>query len=120
MLERLQFAVGAWTLQAPVTGRGIIPVGLMTAWIGPKTPRHVREVHVTWFPWSSKRNRLESIVNFVHRMRTQFEVFSAVHKKDAAFFEHVCRRGIGRRMGTWENYFGKGEDAALFQSKDVI
>ena len=120
VLERLQFANGAWTLQAPVVGRGIIPVGLMTAWVGARTPAHVREIHVTWFPWASKRNRVESLINFVHRMRTQFDLYSAVKMKDVKLFEYVCQHGIGRRMGTWKGYFGRGEDAALFQSKDVI
>lgn len=119
ILARVQQSVGVWTMQAPVPSRGVIPVGIVTAWSSVRLPHHIREIHCTWFPWATPRNKIESAVNFIHRMRMSFELFWPSKMSTVKFFEHVCKYGIARRMCAWRNYFGKGDDAMMFQSRDV-
>src|SRR6185437_6417133 len=110
-------STGAFVMQAPVPDRGIIPVGIATVWYSIRLPPHVREIHCTWFAWATPRNKLESAVNFIYRMRMGNTLFWPSRSETIRFFDHVAHYGIARRVGTFKNYFGKGVDAAMFQSR---
>ena len=117
---RLRFTAGTFILVAPLGQRGMTPVGIASLWWAVQNVPTTRHIHVNWFPWATTRNRLETLANVVYRLRAQWELWSIVRQKDVKFFDALCALGLGRRMGTFKNYFAKGEDGAMFQSRDVI
>jgi hypothetical protein len=92
--ELLSRLPSAWMLEAPVQGRPR-PVGLLAGTVDDRrlTP------HVLWFPWASKRNRLEAVVKFLNVARRDFVVLVWARRDEAKFFECVARHGILKRMG---------------------
>jgi hypothetical protein len=110
---------GAWTLSAE-TRRGFLPVGLVMAF-------HSHFEHalcpfmivgdLIWFPWASKRNRIESAVGFFHRMRNEIPMVDYAHGEvNKRFFEMICRHGVMRRIGTTFNVVA-GEPVAVFETR---
>lgn len=103
----------AWTLFAP-TKKGSIPVGLVLAAWAPNAP-YMIVTGMCWFPWASKRNIVEAIVNFLNGVRREFMlVFYALpeHKRT---YEVCAMHGVVRRVGT--SYVAiPGNAAAVFES----
>ena len=71
---------------------------------------------VSWFPWASKRNRIESMVNAINELRKERLMIFISNLKEKRFYEYICKHGILKRIGTLDDLY-KDEPAAMFQSR---
>src|SRR3990172_8443150 len=92
------------------TPRGEIPIGLcaMTMSQGQAWP------HVFWFPEATIRGRLECTLKFLVALKEKVNVVIPSPSGDVAFFDHLCKYGVLRRIGTGRGWFG-ASDATLFE-----
>lgn len=109
---------GAWTLSAQ-TARGIIPVGMLFAFYSHSEP-HLSPFMIigdlVWMPWASRRNKIESAVNFFNSIRNEIPMVDyAYGETNKKFFEMIARHGVVRRIGTTYNVV-KGEPVAVFET----
>lgn len=107
------------------TDEGRIPVGFL----GGNMPQDKMLIisEVIWFPEARPRHRIATVANFINELRDEMVVFEYADNRPAsksadgmnskAFFEHLCRYGIMRRVGTVHDFYGQGNSAALFQSR---
>jgi len=79
------------------TSKGRIPIGVLTGkligplmWLG----------DAIWFPWTSSRNKYESMVNIFNELRRQYVAVFTCTLNDKSFYEKVARHGVIRRVGT--------------------
>ncbi len=79
------------------TNKGRIPVGVLTGkimgpvlWLG----------DAIWFPWTSSRNKYESMVNMFNEIRRKYVALFTCTMKDRDFYDAVARHGVIRRVGT--------------------
>ena len=93
------------------TTRGEIPIGLcaMTMSQGQAWP------HVFWFPEATIRGRLECTLKFLVALKEKVNVVIPSPSGDVAFFDHLCKYGVLRRIGTGRGWFG-ASDATLFET----
>ena len=102
-----------WTLFAP-TSKGVMPVGIVFGAWAPNA-QYIIVTGMCWFPWASKRNIVEAIVNFLNGVRREFMlVFYALpeHKRT---YEVCAMHGVVRRVGT--SYVAiPGHASAVFES----
>ena len=73
---------------------------------------------VWWFPEASARNRIELGVKFLIELKAEFLVLFPVERakeREVAYFLHLCKYGLIRKVGTIREYFPGGK-AWLFQS----
>jgi len=101
------------------TPDGRIPIGSLTA-MNPLGTRIVWIADILWFKWSSPRNRIESVANFINEMRDDFTVMEYADEREPEtkrFFENLCKYGIMRRVGTLHDLYGPGNSAAFYQSR---
>jgi hypothetical protein len=106
----------AYTLIATPPGKSTMPVGVVfgvkpfyqepVMWIG----------DFLWFPWASKRNKLEAAVHFLNQMRKENAIIGFAEPEAIPFFEHICRYGVLRRAGTFFDIFSEGP-RAVFQTR---
>lgn len=97
MAERYQVA---YTLIAKPPGKEIMPVGIIFGVVPLRGKRILWTGDYTWFPWASNRNRLETAVHFGNQIRKEWVMIGFVDMVNVHLFEHVCRYGVGRRVGT--------------------
>lgn len=100
-------------LSAPVAERkGLVdPVGMViTLTKGFKT-----YPQALWFPWATKRNKLEATVKWFQEARQVRNPIIHVTDKDRPFFEHVRKYGVMRGIGLVMNYFAPGVNAWAYQ-----
>lgn len=88
------------------------PVGLMVVGISD----HRMIPHVQWFPWASKRNKIETVLKFLNEMRKKWGVLVVADPDSVNFFNHICKTGILRRIGTSEVWY-KGKRTPLYEVK---
>ena len=108
----------AWILMAD-TKRGIMPVGLVLGFYSHPNPRFAPFMIIgdmIWFPWASKRNKVESAVNFFNRIRHEIKMVEYANEKAKKFFEMICQHGIMRRIGTSFNVY-PNEPTAVFETR---
>ena len=106
---------GAWTVSAPTTKHGKIPVGAIFAWVRGGV---IEMGDMLWFPWASKRNILEASIIFFHEIRKQAVVLEFARKKDEAFFAHIASYGLMRRVGHVHDIY-PDQPAILFQTRSI-
>lgn len=75
--------------------------------------------HMHFYPWATKRNKLEVTVKFFQEMRQLYTVIFMTNEKLKPFFDWVCRYGILRRVGFIENYTAHNETAHMYQTKSM-
>lgn len=114
ILERYE---AAWTLFAE-TKRGVVPVGLAVGfWLHPRAPRLVMVLDaLVWFPWASRRNKVESIVGFLDAMRREMPMIGYARGQDKGFMEMLAKHGLGRQVGTSYTIFGT-EPATIWEAR---
>ncbi|HEX9472506.1 MAG TPA: hypothetical protein VF957_23520 [Bradyrhizobium sp.] len=117
-IELIRPGAGVTTLLAR-TDRGVIPVGWLIGWRYALSSGRAIEVEAMWAPWATPRNKLEAVVAFLYRTRTAALVLWSCRKAEARLFEHACRYGVARTVGTVKDLFGVGEDALVFQSVEI-
>jgi hypothetical protein len=110
---------GAWTLFA-VTARGFIPVGMVFAFHAhfehAKSPFMIIG-DIVWFPWASKRNRIEAAVNFLSVIRKQVPLMDFAHgETNRRFWDVMAKHGIVNRVGTTYNVV-RGEKVAIYETR---
>lgn len=109
---------GGWTLFAE-THNGFIPVGFVLAFYSHTDPvlsPFMIIGDLVWCPWASKRNKIESAVNFFSKIRNDIPMVDyAYGDTNKKFFEMLARHGIVRRIGTTFNVV-KGEPCAVFET----
>lgn len=101
----------AWTLEEQ-THKGRIPVGIVC---GIDCGRYIVVGDTRWFPWASKRNRIEGIVRFVNVMRREMRLVWHAEPENRDFSDHIMRHGIARRVGTLHEL--EPGSCAFYQSK---
>lgn len=106
----------AWVFYA-TSLRGVYePVGYV-ATTRTKAAQPLFIADTIWFPMASSRNRVESMTNWLNEMRKENVVTEYSQMKDKKFFEHICRHGIMRRVGTRIGFYQDGGNAAEFETK---
>lgn len=111
VLERYH---AAWTMFAQ-TGRGFIPVGLLFSCFAPSAPYMIVN-GVVWFPWATKRNIIESIVNFFNEARKEYQFVLYALPEHRKAYEVCAMHGIMRRIGT--SYVAiPGKPATVFETR---
>lgn len=109
---------GAWTMFAE-TKRGMIPVGLALGFYSHHDQKFAPFMIVgdlIWFPWSTHRNRIESAVNFFHRIRSTTPMVEYARGEYKRFFEMICQHGVMRRIGTTYNVY-PNEATAIYETR---
>ena len=61
-------------------------------------------VRVFWFPWASKRNKLETMLRFILDYRDGLHLIGAT--QDETFMSHLYRRGVARAIGQSHQFGG--------------
>ena len=116
LLKRYDFE---WTLLAECA-RGVVPVGMVMAFQGHKDPSIAPFLvvgDIIWFPWASRRNKVESAVYFFTHARKIFPFIDYAHGEvNKRFFEMLSRHGVMRRIGTTFSVV-KGEPVAVFETR---
>ena len=81
------------------------------------TPDLARQAqpHVHWFPEATARDKVEIGLRFLVDLKRQALLLIAANKADWRFFDHLCKYGAVRRVGTIRGYFEDGGDAGLWQ-----
>lgn len=77
------------------------------------------EPHVFWFPWASPRNKIEGTMKFLNVMRKAWTTIIYSEETNRKFFKHIEKYGVIRQVGKIHNYFPNGEDASVFQTRDL-
>jgi len=82
---------------------------------------------MVWFPWALSRQKLASGLNLINELRNDavIQSFADVRPPETsldgvgskAYYTHLCKYGVMRRVGTMEDFYGPGLPAAVFQSK---
>lgn len=105
---------GAWTLFAE-TRKGFMPVGVVFGIWAPMSP-YMAVAGVAWFSWASKRNIVESVVNFFSGIRREIKMMLYALPEHKKAYEVCCRHGIMQRVGTSFIVF-PGRPAAIFETR---
>lgn len=71
--------------------------------------------HVYWFPWATARNKIECALFFLKEMKEKVNLVVVSIPKDVDFFQHLCRYGVIRRIGTGRGWLGD-IDVTLFET----
>lgn len=101
----------AWVMEAD-TVKGRIPVGLV---LGMNFGSMILIGDTQWFPWSSTRNKVESFANLLNSLRNHYHIVGYSKKSDMGFFNHMCRHGITRRVGTLHPL--NGQEQAIYETR---
>lgn len=100
-----------WALIAN-SPKGHMPIGLA---LGETRRKLLMLGEIIWFPWASVRNKLEAALTFFNGLRDEMVVMEWAPHSERKSWEHICRYGIMRRVGT---VYGMGNEAvAVFQTK---
>ena len=106
-----------------------MPVGVVAGWV---SGRQITMSVAMHFPWSSKRNRWESIVAFLDGLRKQAidqskdvndplrypVILEFAHFKDKKFWERMADKGIMRRVG--HVHYLEEKPSVLFQARSPV
>lgn len=60
---------------------------------------YVIEPHVTWFPWTTTKNRIVNFKWALEYLSKTKQILLTVQKKENLFFEHFVEKGILRKVG---------------------
>ncbi len=92
------------------------PIGMVGVTYG-KTGERVRAFpHAVWFQEGTARQRLEVSLRFLLNLKKTHLVVIEAREADWRFFQHLCKYGAIRRVGTIRDAYGEGKRAAIYQS----
>ena len=101
-----------WVLESMNQGK-MRPVGVIfSTYMGPLNLLG----DMTWFPWSTDRNRVEAAVHFLNEARRHAIYVWYCDFKDKRFYEHIARHGIIKRIGSITGLY-KGGDVPFWQTR---
>ena len=92
------------------------PVGLVGVFFNPRYG--YIEPHVIWFEWATSRNKVETAVKFIDKMRKKIPIMLIVDEDVKNFFTHIERHGIIKRIGTSQE--AMGQKKLLFESRGKL
>lgn len=72
--------------------------------------------HVDWFPEASARNKIECIVHYLQEIKRVIHANVVSRPEDVHFFDHICKYGLLRRVGTLRKYHPDGANAELYET----
>ena len=103
-----------WVLLAK-TRSGMTPMGVVFGSWAPNA-NYIIVSGMCWFPWASKRNIIESIVNFLNGVRKDFMLQFYALPEHKRTYEVCAMHGSVRRVGT--SYVAiPGKACAVFETK---
>lgn len=117
-VETRMFAVGfnaAWIIHGHSWRRKKEPLGFVIA----RIDGHRMDSHIHYFYFATKRNKLEGTVKFIQEMRQLYTIIAHVRPEDERFFEHLCRYGIGRKVGVIFEWTKDMKEILLYQSRST-
>ncbi len=91
------------------------PVGFVFGAWSPAVKNVLEIVLVVWMPWASKRNIIESAVNFIREIRKEYRCMGYALPEHRGLYEVAAKHGLVRRIGTSYNAI-PGRPTALFES----
>lgn len=115
--EVLTNYAAAWTLFP--TKDSEKPVGLVLGFYSHPDPLFAPFMivgDIIWFPWATRRNKIESSVNFFNEIRKEIQMVEYASKEHKPFFEMIAKHGIIRRVGTMHNVY-PGEATSVFETR---
>jgi len=89
----LGLADRTWMLVAP-TPKGKIPVGVIGERSVDTPAGKWIEPHVTWFPWASPRNKVETILKYLQVRRFEVPMLIIANRKVEPFFRRMKGFGV--------------------------
>jgi hypothetical protein len=93
-----------------------IPIGMVGVTYG-KTQDRIRAFpHAVWFQEGTARQRLEVSLRFLLNLKKTHLVVIECMEADWRFFQHLCKYGVLRRVGTIRDAYGEGKRSAIYQS----
>ena len=75
---------------------------------------YVAEPHVTWFPWTTRANRVVNFKWAMEHLAQTREVMLVVQKSQNKFFEHFVKRKLLRKIGSI-NHLPEIEEIHMYQ-----
>lgn len=106
-----------WSISCQVPGRGMIPVGIATAFFPHKEVINFMVLdEMVWYPWASARNKVEAAAKFGVEVRKQHPVLAFVRYENRDFMAVLGKLGVAQRVGTSNQVF-PGERAAVWESR---
>ena len=110
----VQGGYGCWVIMA-TTNKGFLPIGVVIAkWPWNGAPYMIVN-GMCWFPWSSGRNKLEGMVNFLNGIRKQFPLRFYALPEHKRMYEVCAQHAVIRRVGT-SYLVVPGQAAAEFET----
>ena len=105
-----------WVLSA-LTKKGETPIGVIFAnWV--PNAAYMLVSGMCWFPWSSKRNKVEAMVNFLSKIRKDMMLMFYALPEHKRMYEVCAMHGIIRRVGT--SYIAvAGKPSALIETRGI-
>lgn len=115
--------LAAFIFMAEVSGK-LQPIGLGLFW---ERGRILQTENLIWFPWSTKRSILESYVSFIANFRKEihegsgknYVILEFAMEKDQKYFDHVCRYGVMRRVGTSLEVYPDAK-SCIYESRSLL
>lgn len=115
--------LAGFIFMAEVSGK-TQPIGLGLFW---ERGRILQTENLIWFPWSTKRSILESYVSFIANFRKEiheesgknYVILEFAQEKDRKYFDHVCRYGVMRRVGTSLEVYPDGK-SCIYESRSFL
>jgi hypothetical protein len=107
----VQSVGAAWTVLADGP-KGKRPIGFV---FGIAAGKVITLTRVVPMPWSTMRQRVQGFIAWLNAVRREYIVFEYARHSERRFWEHVCRYGAMRRVGTILDM--EDEPIALFQSR---
>jgi hypothetical protein len=91
------------------------PAGFVLGAWSPAVRQVLEIVLVVWMPWASKRNIIESAVNFIAEIKKEYRCMGYALPEHKGLYEVAARHGLVRRIGTSYNAI-PGRPTAMFES----
>ena len=110
-VDIVQTIGSGWTVLADGP-KGVRPIGFI---FGLVVGNIIVLTRIIPMPWSTLRQRLQGFLAWLNVTRRQSLVFDCAAQSEKRFFEHLCRYGVMKRVGTVDDL--TDEPAALFQSR---
>jgi hypothetical protein len=91
------------------------PVGMATISYQSVHERRRAFPHFWWFTEGKPRQRLEIVLRFLLNLKKANLVVIEAKEANWPFFEHLCKYGVLRRVGTIRDAYGAGGRSAIYQ-----
>lgn len=114
MIEIISAADHDWILEAR-SPKGQHGVGLVLA--KSFAAGRAIEPHVDWFPWATRRNKIESMAAFFRQVGKMFKIFIFSPEDETKVWGWYAKRRMLTRGGQIVDHFAVGQHARLFYTR---